>query len=264
MDPSHIHNTGNANFIHNSGIFSKYTLTAAQASECGLSPNDKWVLPESKSPKSLATRTTIYGYPILLYICLESEDVEAGGTAHMSDEDIAKNDPISQQLKAELEAMSAGDAGYKEKKAEYDLAVAQYAVANRKYEPDKFWGIYNFNLDKGSNASWGLYREDDYENYDMSDCTSFEVAANSAYSGGGFRCLKFVKKNGAEEYAWTRPYVYFNQDGNVNMSDNTYWSITRCNPDGSINSSTLKITDTHHGYAYTCYQNKTLDLTGFA
>lgn len=273
MDSSHIHNTGNANLIHNSGIFSKYTLTAAQASECGLAPEDSWVLPDNKDPKSLATRATIYGYPILLYICLESENEEAGGTAKYTDEQIALNpenlsfltaDPISLQLKAELDVMSPSDEGYEEKKAEYDLAVAQYAVANRVYEPDKFWGIYNFNLDKGSNASWGLQREDEYGNYDMSDCTSFEIAANSAYSGGGFRCLKYVKKNGAEEYGWTRPYVYFNLDGNINMGDNTYWSITLSNPDGSVDDIAQKIVDNYNGNNYTCYQNKVLDITGFA
>lgn len=263
MDSSHIHNTGNANFIHNTGLFSKYTLTAAQASECGLRPDEKWVLPKNKPAKSLASRTTIYGYPILLYICLESEDESIGGTAALTDEEVAAKDPICIELKKELETLSPSDENYAAKKAEYDLAVAQYAVENRVYEPDKFWGIYNFNLDKGSNDSWGLQRTDEYENYDFSDCTSFEIAANSAYSGGGFRCLKFVKKNNAEEYAWTRPYVYADLDGNINMDNDTYWLITRCNSDGKLNNSTLTLKDNYNGKSYTCYQNVALDITGY-
>jgi hypothetical protein len=103
---------------------------------------------------------------------------------------------------------------------------------DRKYEPIIFWGIYNFNLDKGSTDSFGLKRDiDDFQNV-----TSFEIAANTAFSGGGFRAMRFIKKIDAEEYGWTVWNVPYSIDGYnnyiVDLKLGQYLHIIKANAQG--------------------------------
>lgn len=185
MDSSHYHNTGNANLINDSGYLTYASLTPAQADELGISVYEGYSglnrIENAPSPDTLKTRTTIYGYPIVLYV-------------HLDD------------------------------------------------EPVKFAGIYNFNLDKGSNKSFGLYRENENNSARFQDCTSFEIAANKTYSAGGFRRLKFIYNAATQEYGWTSPSVRYNANQEVSLTDGIYYYITIANQDGS--ESIKKTTET--------------------
>ena len=199
MDSSHCHNTGNANLIHSSGLLSNYALTPPQSHELGVSVYDgyqgllalkdmqnedgtkKYPDIQSISPENLKNRTTIDGYPIVLYICLEKDEQ-------------SNPDQI-----------------------EYDRPI--------------FWGIYNFNLDKGSTDSFGLRRDRD----EFQNVISFEIAANSAFDGGGFRAMRFVQKSSGsnKEYGWTKWNVRYNKNESINMTDGEYLYITKAKEDGS-------------------------------
>ena len=192
MDSSHYHNTGNANLIHDTGYLTYGSLTPPQVDEINsltdpqgnnlydISIKDGYKglsgIKDAPTPESLKTRTTIYGYPIVLYIHL----TEADGT-----------------------------------------------------ESTQFEGIYNFNLDKGSNKSFGLYRENENNTARFQDCTSFEIAANKTYSAGGFRALKFVKNLKTEEYGWTTPSVKYNNEYKVDLKAGSLLYIASARADGS-------------------------------
>jgi hypothetical protein len=120
MDSSHCHNTGNANFIHETGLLTNYSLTPPQSKELNVSVKDGYkglsnlpsidldgeAIDESKkNPDNLKTRTCVYGHPIALYIAIKEDGEE-----------------------------------------DYNAPI--------------FWGIYNFNLDKGALSSFGLERKD--------------------------------------------------------------------------------------------------------
>lgn len=230
MDSSHVHNTGNANFIHDAGIISNYSLTPPQAEELGISPAAGYKglkaynqsTGENVQPGDLKTRTSIYGFPILLYIAIATIETE-----NLPLEERTYNDPI-------------------------------------------FWGIYNFNLDKGSNESWGLYREDKDtdELTKYQDCTSFEIAANSGNSAGGFHCIKFVKHKTQDRYGWTRPTVKFFQneigDYQINNQTGTLWEIANAGSDGAIMNAERELSDTYKGIEYEGWYNKGLLVKGYA
>lgn len=207
MDSSHCHNTGTANFVHESGLLSNYTLTPAQSKELNISVAQGYKglnnLPSTDldgnelvkpKPVELKTRTCIDGHPIALYICLETDESAA-----------IEDNP------------------------------------NREYENPLYWGIYNFNIDKGATDSFGLNRDTD----DFQNVTSFEIAANSAYSGGGFRALRFVKKKDSEEYGWTRWNVSFTLDSAGNYAADTtngiYLNITKAESSGTAIQGTEQV-----------------------
>lgn len=203
MDSSHCHNTGTANFIHQTGLLSNYSLTPAQSKELNISVAQGYKglknLPENDldgnkidsniQPIDLKTRTCIDGHPIALYVQLESEETEN---------------------------------------------IKDLPFEDRKYEPIIFWGIYNFNLDKGSTDSFGLRRDTD----DFQNVTSFEIAANTAFSGGGFRAMRFIKKIDAEEYGWTVWNVPYSIDGYnnyiVDLKLGQYLHIIKANAQGQV------------------------------
>lgn len=215
MDSSHCHNTGNVNFIHQSGLLSKYSLTPAQSKELGIDVVDGYKgldnLDLGISPGDLKTRTTIDGYPIALYICLETDESAS-----------KENNP------------------------------------NKEYESPMFWGIYNFNLDKGSTDSFGLRRDED----DFQNVTSFEIAANSAYDGGGFRAMRFVKKINAEEYGWTKWNVHYTSDGVIDLENGDNLQINIADSTGKIESTVRTIDFKENEIQYQGIYNANRDIKG--
>lgn len=235
MDSSHCHNTGNANFFNDTGISSLYSLIPPQADEVAeITKTDFTVADGMKGlksynekadkkvfPEDLQIRNSIYGFPILLYICIETPESAADKTLGPDE---------------------------------------------REYLEPMFWGIYNFNLDKGSNKSWGLFREDlDKETVArFPDCTSFEIAANTALTGGGFRALKWVKSNDGQ-FGWTRPTVWFTKKNGIYEFDKfggTYYEITLANEDGSLKSSDIKENDIVIKYNRNAFGDLILDSEG--
>lgn len=214
MDSSHCHNTGNANFIHQSGLLTNYSLTPAQSKELGVEVAEGYKglnnLDLGISADSLKTRTTIDGYPIALYICLETDESEAGETIE------------------------------------------------KEYEAPIFWGIYNFNLDKGATDSFGLRRDED----DFQNVTSFEVAANSAYDGGGFRAMRFVKNKSTEEYGWTKWNVLYNSTGAVDLANGTLLQINKADGTGAIQEILREINLEDDHIQYQGIYNSNRDLKG--
>lgn len=221
MDSSHCHNTGNANFIHETGLLTNYALTPAQSKELNISPVQGYKglqnLPSTDldgneldevAPNDLKTRTCIYGHPIALYIALEMDD-------------------------------SPGE-----------------------YETPIFWGIYNFNFDKGSNDSFGLQREDD----DFQNVTSFEIAANSAYDGGGFRSLRFIKKKNEEKYGWAKWNVGYTKDkfGNyiVDLYNGEYIYVVNAYNSGATIEETRLISFDYEEKKYFGVYNKNKNIKG--
>lgn len=172
MDSSHCHNTGNANFINDSGILTNYCLTPAQCADIGLSSYVKsegvpWNLQdaaviEATKITPLEVRNSIYGFPCQLLIYYGQPAVDELGQPQYD---------------------------------EHGQPIYEYPEAT-------FAGIYNFNLDKGCTDSFGLYREQKFPY-----CTSFEIAANSDTTAGAFKSIRWMT-NGVD-YGYTTPQVLY-------------------------------------------------------
>ena len=215
MDSSHCHNTGNVNFIHQTGLLSNYSLTPAQSKELNISVKEGYQglnnLDLDIRPGDLKTRTTIDGYPISLYICVETDE-----SAEKENND------------------------------------------NKEYEAPIFWGIYNFNLDKGSTDSFGLTRDAD----DFQNVASFEIAANSAYDGGGFRAMRFVRNVTTNEYGWTKWNVGYNDDASIDLINGLNLQINLAESSGEIKTEVRTIDILEDLINYKGIYNKNRDLKG--
>ena len=225
MDSSHCHNTGNANFVNDTGLLTKYSLTPAQVrdldrnaeaqGETPLIQNDCYYFDNGdgtyrpyktsdyKGATKLEIRNSIYGFPCRLYIHL--------GTS-------------------------------------YDEVTGEWTYGGQNYA-----GIYNFNHDKGCTDTFGLYRDDDGEPI-FPHCTSFEIKANSNSTAGAFKKPQFVEikqydSNGNEieitddslrRYGITSYNTRYNINNKIiynieqqNSITQAYCKVFPCNADGS-------------------------------
>ena len=238
MDSSHCHNTGNANFVNDTGIMTNYALTPAQVRDLDRNLNEEQTpfyqnnsyykdlgngsyrpykmsdhLTRGGTAADLEIRNSIYGFPCRLYIHKGTQD----------------------------------------ENGEWSWGGENYA------------GIYNFNHDKGCTDTFGLYRTDtledengnEYEAPIFPHCTSFEISANSNTTAGAFKTRHFVKiptydEKGNEievKYGVTNINTIYkvetNKDGEISASiiyklDQTeeerkanYCEVYYCNEDGS-------------------------------
>lgn len=135
-----------------------------------------------------------------------------------------------------------------------------------EYEQPMFWGVYNFNLDKGATSSFGLNRGLDK---DSQSITSFEVSANTAFSGGGFRALRFVKNKNNNKHGWTRYNVTYSKENDktyfIDLEKGSYLDIALANEDGRISATNQKINyyDEETNKDYIAVYNNNLNVKGF-
>lgn len=218
MDSSHCHNTGNANFVNDTGLFTSYSLTPAQVRDLDRNINEDetplvqngcyykeengshrpYKMSDYTGSNPLEIRNSIYGFPCRLYI-------------HLGDT--------------------------------YDETTGEWTWLGGNYA-----GIYNFNHDKGCTDTFGLYRNDDDQPV-FPQCTSFEISANSNSTAGAFKAPQFVQvhfydNNGKElvdkkQYGITSFNTRYNEKGsiiyNVEQQDNkdlAYCEVYYCDEDG--------------------------------
>jgi hypothetical protein len=129
MDSSHCHNTGTANFIHSTGLLSNYSLTPAQSKELNISVADGYKGLNNLPSTDLDGNELIKPKPVELKTrtCIDGH-------------------PIALYIYLETDESAADE---------------NRAQEDRQYESPLYWGIYNFNLDKGSTDSFGLRRDED-------------------------------------------------------------------------------------------------------
>ena len=180
MDSSHCHNTGNANFVNDTGLLNNYSLTPAQARDLNkdlidsfyfnISDNTYRPYRASDFPETYSTlqiRNSIYGRPCRLFI---HQDV------------------------------------FDEKE-------------NRFMDTYTFGGIYNFNHDKGNTDTFGLYRHDD-DQLIFPACTSFEISANSNSTSGAFKnqhLVKFISPVVVDNVSYSYGYTNYNTRYDLNL-----------------------------------------------
>ena len=129
MDSSHCHNTGTANFIHSTGLLSNYALTPAQSKELNIS-----VAQGYKGLNNLPTTD------------LDGNELIKPKPVELKTRTCIDGHPIALYICLETDESAADE---------------NRTPDEREYENPLYWGIYNFNLDKGSTDSFGLTREDD-------------------------------------------------------------------------------------------------------
>jgi hypothetical protein len=129
MDSSHCHNTGTANFIHSTGLLSNYALTPAQSKELNISVAQGYKGLNNLPVTDLNGNELIKPKPVELKTrtCIDGH-------------------PIALYICLETDESAADE---------------NRTPDEKEYENPLYWGIYNFNLDKGSTDSFGLTREDD-------------------------------------------------------------------------------------------------------